>query len=200
VVSSIIDDNFCTTREQVSILFCGVLNDDDYETYDFSERLAVFNSFLVAVQNQLFLHGGIMDKFTGTACLGFFQGTNITKSPLLTAQGIRKALLELNHEFVKNGKKPLKAGIGIATGPVVLGYIGASKRRDFTSIGNTVNMAARLETFAINSTSEVSVFLDEVTFRQHEVFISDNDNFHFHCHTGISLKGKQGEQIIYELL
>lgn len=199
-LSSIADNEFCTSREMVSVLFCGVLNGTDYKNLDFSLKFKVFNAFLVCAQENIFQANGAVDKFTGNACLGFFRGESVFNCPLAAAVAIRQELTRINEKFSGEGILPLKVGIGIATGDVVLGYIGAEKRRDFTSIGNTVNTAARLETFAKNSVENTAVFLDGDTFRNHVRNDGKAGDFNFIAHSGVVLKGKHGKQVIYELL
>jgi class 3 adenylate cyclase len=188
-----------TTKESVAIIFCGILNVSDYEQMDFNARSNIFNLFLNGVQEAIFAFNGSVDKFTGQACLGFFRADHVYKAPLQTAAEIRRMVGRLNREFIVAGKRELEVGIGIATGNVVLGYIGSEKRRDFTSIGNTVNTAARLETFAKGRGQNTGIFFDQETFRLNKTFLADV-KLDFCCHEGIFLKGKQGEQVIYELL
>jgi class 3 adenylate cyclase/HAMP domain-containing protein len=191
--------DFSTTKESVAIIFCGILNVSDYEKMDFNAQSNIFNLFLNSVQEAIFAFDGSVDKFTGQACLGFFRAAHVYKLPLQTAVEIRRAVGELNRQFVAAGKRELEVGIGIATGNVVLGYIGSEKRRDFTSIGNTVNTAARLETFAKGRGQNIGIFFDQETFQLNRVFL-EGAELSFCCHEGIFLKGKQGEQVIYELL
>ncbi len=58
---------------------------------------------------------------------------------------MRKALVQINEEFKADGLPQLKFGIGIHTGPVFAGTIGAQNRMEYTVIGDTVNTASRME-------------------------------------------------------
>ena len=58
---------------------------------------------------------------------------------------MRKALIEVNRDFEKEGLPEVRFGIGIHTGPVFAGTIGAANRMEYTVIGDTVNTASRLE-------------------------------------------------------
>jgi adenylate cyclase len=64
---------------------------------------------------------------------------------LRTARDMLAALASLNEELVAAGHAPLKIGIGLAYGEAVFGDLGSPDRRDFTAIGDEVNLAARLQ-------------------------------------------------------
>jgi class 3 adenylate cyclase len=86
-------------------------------------------------------HGDV-DKFIGDAVLALFQGEDMELNAIRCATEIHEALEELN---VKNGgQPPVRVGIGIVTGEVILGSIGSENRLDYTVIGSNVNLCSRL--------------------------------------------------------
>ncbi len=92
---------------------------------------------------------GFVDKFIGDAVMAVFDA-ELTRgqhklSALRAAAEILKELQETNDEISHYGFPPLKIGIGIASGPVIRGNIGSENRREMTVIGDTVNLASRLE-------------------------------------------------------
>ncbi len=92
---------------------------------------------------------GFVDKFIGDAVMAVFDaeltGGHHKLSALRAAAEILKELEETNNEISQFGFEPLKIGIGIASGPVIRGNIGSANRREMTVIGDTVNLASRLE-------------------------------------------------------
>ena len=73
------------------------------------------------------------------------KSENSAKEAYEAALDMRKALLEVNRDFEKEGLPEVRFGIGIHTGPVFAGTIGAANRMEYTVIGDTVNTASRLE-------------------------------------------------------
>ena len=94
-------------------------------------------------------NGGVVEKFIGDAVMAVFSeyfGTSEPhRSAVKAAVAMRRELAGLNAEFLKEGKPSIDIGIGIHAGPVVAGNIGSADRKTFTVIGNTVNVASRLE-------------------------------------------------------
>jgi class 3 adenylate cyclase len=92
---------------------------------------------------------GIIDKFLGDGALvtwGAIPGSESSpKDVIQTATNILKDLTWLNLKLSEKGLKPIEIGIGIHKGNVIAGNIGSQERMEFTVIGNTVNIASRLE-------------------------------------------------------
>ena len=92
---------------------------------------------------------GFVDKFIGDAVMAVFDeeltGGNHRISALRSAADILSELESTNIDIANLGFSPIKIGIGIAAGPVIRGNIGSENRREMTVIGDTVNLASRLE-------------------------------------------------------
>ncbi len=96
-------------------------------------------------------HGGTVDKFIGDAVMAVFGSPRSRGVAIEAVHAVRCALAmgerleQLNQQWQIDNIAPLASGIGIASGDAVVGQIGSPQRLDFTVIGNTVNLASRLE-------------------------------------------------------
>ncbi len=89
----------------------------------------------------VYAHGGYVDKFGGDGIMAVFDGEDMVHAACACALDI----METNYELQTNSAElTIPLGIGIHTGPVVAGNIGTGEHLDYTVIGNTVNLAARL--------------------------------------------------------
>ena len=97
----------------------------------------------------LIAHGGTLDKYIGDAVMGFFGAPLSYEDHAIraadTALMMRTRLPLFNDDLVKHGMKPIDFRIGIATGEVMVGNIGSHDRFNYTVLGDTVNLASRLE-------------------------------------------------------
>lgn len=93
--------------------------------------------------------GGIVNKYIGDSILAVFGVPigldNNTAAAIGAAYKMRSAKAQLNAELAQAGLPPMHSGIGIHAGPVLAGNIGSSSRMEYTVIGDTVNVAARME-------------------------------------------------------
>ncbi len=133
-------------QQWVTILCC------DIRGFTFlSERLNP--SQLVAFVNQLFeritsiVNGwqGVIDKFLGDAVLCIFEEPDSAKRAVACGLDMLSAVKSFNSDKDLTTEQAVKIGIGVHTGPVILGTIGSSDRMDSTVLGLTVNLAKRLE-------------------------------------------------------
>jgi adenylate cyclase len=112
----------------------------------------VLNEFFAVVGLAISKHGGWIDKFLGDGLLAVFgQREGIEegcRQALRAVHAIDLALDEINAKLEPELGRPLQVGMGIDAGPLVLGRIGYGDAVDFTVIGNTVNVASRLEALA----------------------------------------------------
>ena len=110
-------------------------------------------------------HGGMVNKFLGDGFMAIFgTGSNATThaDDAVAAGGSMLRRLELfNADLVRGNEAPLGIGIGINTGRAIVGSIGSPERMEFTVIGNTVNVASRIE--GLNKTLGTSLLLSKAT-------------------------------------
>ena len=137
-------------RHVVTILFADLRG-----STALAERLApeavvdVLNAYLRAMATAVIAEGGILDKFLGDGLMAIFgaleDGRNGAAAAARAALRVRAAVGALTIERAARGEPTVAFGVGIHTGPVVLGAVGLPERSDYTAIGDAVNTASRME-------------------------------------------------------
>lgn len=119
------------------------------ESLPADEINATVNRFLTLASREIFERDGTIDKFMGDAILAFWNApvdqADHTARALNTVLAIRAVLETENIERQQQGKPPILVGAGIETGICSVGNFGSDIRFDYTAIGSSVNMSARLE-------------------------------------------------------
>jgi adenylate cyclase len=137
-------------EQQVTILFADLRN--------FTARcgdctpqqtVSVLNLFLKEMAGIVEGHGGIVAQFMGDGLMTIFgvvdNKLNHASSAVAAGREMLARLEHLNMRLQDSGQTPLAMGIGIHTGPAVVGTIGSPERMDYTAIGDTVNLASSVE-------------------------------------------------------
>ncbi|MEW6516362.1 MAG: adenylate/guanylate cyclase domain-containing protein [candidate division FCPU426 bacterium] len=154
-------------RKRATILFSDIRGFTAMsETMQPEEVVSIINSYL-SVQTEIILrNGGMLDKFVGD-CVMAVYGIPLAKEDdalraVRSALEIQIAVDEMNQRRRAAGEKTVTIGIGINTGDVVSGNMGSSQKMDYTVIGDSVNLAARLESVAEGG----SILISEETYLQ----------------------------------
>ncbi len=113
------------------------------------ELVQLLNNYLTEMCNIIASHDGTIDKFEGDAIIAFWgapldQPRHATLA-CLSCIDMQKRLIELRSQWAKEGKPQLLARMGVNSGPMVVGNMGSQSRMDYTIMGDSVNLAARLE-------------------------------------------------------
>jgi adenylate cyclase len=156
----------------------------------------LLNRYLTAMTDILLASGGLIDKYEGDAIMAFWGAPVPQEDHALRACRAalenQSRLVELRREFEQMGLPPIHARIGLNTGEMIIGNMGSSQRFDFTVIGDSVNLASRLE----GAGKEYGTFitLSEETVHQAggQIEVRELDF--------LRVKGKDRPVRIYELL
>jgi class 3 adenylate cyclase len=157
--------------------------------------MALLREYLAIFEDAVFANGGTLDKFLGDGLMATFgtpktgpdDATNAVRCACLMGEKI----VAWNGKRIAAGLQPLRIGIGLHHGEVVLGDIGGERRVEFAVIGDTVNVANRIEAMtrqldiAILASQEV---IDAVRREYHPELLADFEDFGLH-----SLRGREGK-------
>jgi adenylate cyclase len=138
-------------EDEVAVMFCDIRGFTRLSEQMSPQQLMNFlNSYFLRMNAPIHDNGGFIDKFIGDAIMALFDhpaGTSADKAndAINAALDLQKALHLYNHHRANSGYPPIKHGIGLHYGPVVLGTVGSDDRMDTTVIGDTVNVAQRIE-------------------------------------------------------
>lgn len=134
----------------VSVLFCDIRGFTSYsERHTPQEVVALLNDYLPLVVQSAQRYGGMVNKFGGDSTLIIYGAPREMEDSayraVLTALEIRTGVNSLNAYLQEQGEQPLRIGVGINTGLALAGAVGPHERQEYTVIGNTVNLAARID-------------------------------------------------------
>jgi adenylate cyclase len=137
-------------RSEIAVLFADIVGfTRTAEAIGPEKTIALLRDFHARMQAAVFGHRGTLDKYLGDGVMATFgtplPGPRDAADALAAAGDMAAAIARWNEERRGAGGVPIAIGIGVHWGPVVLGDIGGENRLEFATIGDTVNVASRLE-------------------------------------------------------
>ena len=161
------------------------------------EVVVLLNRYFERQVEVVFRHGGTLDKFIGDCIMAFWgapmDDPEHARHAVAAALEMQQVLLDFKRELQAEGSEvgDFDVGIGVHTGPAVVGFIGAQRKLDYTAIGDTVNLSSRVEgltkgvarVLVTQETVEACKGADEFTFQHHGAF---------------QVKGRAAEVNLYE--
>lgn len=176
------------------------------ETLKPRELLNWLNEYLDAMTDCIMDNGGVVDKYIGDAIMAVFGVPFPNAKPegirqdalnaIAASLAMHKRLRQLNKRLKSQGKPVIEFGIGIHTGMLIAGSVGGTRRLNYSVVGDTVNVASRLESMNKELTADkpFKILLTDETFG----YVSDR--YRGEQVKTIQLRGRQQETMIYTIL
>ncbi len=138
------------TQQKVTVLFSDIRGFTSIsERIGARQTVAMLNEYFGEMAEAVNDHGGVIDKYIGDAVMAAFgvpfPAAGDADAAVSAALEMLERLNRLNLARQQRGQEAIDIGIGLNTGEVVVGNIGSARRMDYTLIGDTVNLAARIE-------------------------------------------------------
>jgi len=156
-------------RKELSILFSDIRGFTTIaEGMSPEELVHLLNEYLTVMTDIVFKYDGTLDKYMGDAIMAIYGAPldlpDHASKACRSALEMMRELEKLNKKWLAEGKKPVDIGIGINTGPMMVGNMGSEQRFDFTVMGDSVNLGSRLE--GANKNYKTNVIISEYTYEK----------------------------------
>jgi adenylate cyclase len=158
--------------------------------------VALLNDYMSAMTEIVFRHDGVLDKYIGDEIMAFWNAPmdqpDHAARACATALDMVQRLHELRAQWKERGNPQLDLGIGINTGPMVVGNMGSRDRLAYTVLGDAVNIASRLQ--GVNKDYGTRVLVSEATMK------AAGESFTYRYLDRVQVKGRTEPLAVYEVV
>ena len=195
-----VEGQFSSEEREVTVMFTDIRGFSRMaEHMGAADTAAMLNEHFTQLAACIEAEGGTVDKFIGDAIMAFWgapddQPDHAARA-LRAAHAIARRVHADNLKRVSKGRQPIRVRIGLHSGPVVVGNIGSESRINYTIVGDTVNVAARIEELAssLQGPAEVTVLASAATAFQ------GNGAAPLTCVGGYPLRGRGGPTEVWRI-
>lgn len=197
VVNNIDDIKLGGKKANVTVLFSDIRGFTSMSEKMTAEEVSVIlNEYFSEMEPIITKYNGVINKFIGDAVMAIFgepiQDINHAQNSVRCAYEMLKRVEYLREKWLLEGKPKIEIGIGINTGEAFVGNIGSEKRLEYTVIGDTVNLASRIEGY--NKVYKTNLLISSSTYSK----VSDIvDVIRI---ADVTIRGKSKKMDIYEVL
>ena len=180
--------------QPVTVLFADIRGFTSLsEQMDAREVVDLLNDFFGVMTAAIFQSNGTLDKFIGDCVMALFgapiPSERSPRNALVAAVRMQQQVARLGAERVQRGLAPMRIGIGLHHGPAVVGNIGSAERMQYTAIGDTVNIAARL----VSRAEPGQILVSEAMYK------AAGGSDLFHDLGQVSVKGRDAQVRVYSV-
>ncbi len=184
-------------RAYVSVLFADIRQFTSIsEVYTPEEVSSLLNEYFSLIAPIIDKYNGTLNKFMGDAVMAIFgapiEDENHAKNAVLCAEEILLEVKKLNYKWKISNKPEIRIGVAINTGYVFIGNIGSKDRMEFTVIGDSVNIASRIE--SLNRVYNTSFLISSSTYEKVKDIVNTIKI------RDVSIKGRISSVTIHEVI
>ncbi|MEM9985982.1 MAG: adenylate/guanylate cyclase domain-containing protein, partial [Bacteroidota bacterium] len=179
------------TEKVVTVFFSDIRNYTGLsETMTPAENFRFVNSYAGRMGPIIQSHQGFVNQYLGDGIMAIFQ--HAADDALLASIAMQHRMVNYNAERVAQGRRPIRVGMGLHTGQLVMGIIGDERRTDAATISDTVNTASRMET--LTKTLGAQILLSEQSVRS----LQRPEDYRLRYLGKVKVKGKKAPVGVYE--
>jgi len=184
-------------KKQLAVFFSDIENFTSIaETMEPQQLIRQLGEYFEALTQIIILENGTIDKYIGDSIMAFWGAPLVDDAGAIhaarAALRCQEKLISLNAKWRQLGLSPLQTRMGIHLGDAIVGNLGSSERWNYTAIGDTVNIASRLE--GLNKAFHSQIVVSDKVYEQTKAI------FTFKLLGSVALKGRSEKIVVYELL